>query len=160
VLHWGFKFETRISKSKTSPNNRSSKFRFRVSSTIATNCLGRRSFVRVFRADRERDSATRRKLRSNSGFTRRTGFDEIVQNPVRHGFIEGAIVAIRCQIKLERLALDAKPIWHIIDVDPGKIRLTGDRTEAREIVGLKVNVIMSARRIWKCLEPCLGRRCR
>jgi len=84
--------------------------------------------IRIFGTDGERDSATRRELRGHDCLTRRACFDEVVENAVRYCFVEGAFIPIRCQIKFERLAFDAEAIGNVIDVDPGKIRLTRDWT--------------------------------
>src|ERR1041385_8242119 len=73
--------------------------------------------VRILRAHAKRDSPARRKLRDHDRFPRCAGFDEIVQDPVRNGFVEGAFAAVGSEIKLERLALDAEPVGHIVDFD-------------------------------------------
>ena len=96
-------------------------------------------------------------MRGDSRFARRTSSYEIVQDPVRHRFVESALIAVGREIELERLALDAKPIRNVIDVDPREVRLTGHRTKAGEIVRLEMNVIIPARRVWKHFERRVGR---
>jgi len=116
------------------------------------------AFVRILRTDGECDSATRGELRGYRCLVRRACFYEIVKNPVGHRFVEGALVSIRGQIKLERLAFDTVTVRHVIDIDPGKIRLTRDWANRSEIIGFKMNPIIPTRRgIGKSLEPCPGR---
>jgi Family of unknown function (DUF6572) len=127
------------------------------SSAIAANS----GFVREIRADRERDSAARGELCGHHRLARRACFYEIVQNAVRHRFVERALVPIRGQIKLERLAFDAEAVRHIIDVDPGKIGLARDRTNGSEIVRFEVDPIVSSwRRIPECFQARFRRRSR
>src|SRR5438132_1573940 len=84
------------------------KGRPRVSSTIAANFL--RTFVRILGADRERDSATRGKLRGHDGLARRARLHEVVEDAIGHRFVECAFVSIRREIKLERLAFNAETV--------------------------------------------------
>jgi hypothetical protein len=112
----------------------------------------------MLRARGERDSTARGKLRGHDRLPRRARFHKIVQNAVRDRFVEGALIPIRGKIKFERLAFDAEPIWNVVDFDPGKIRLTRDRTNGSEIVRFKMNPVVSARRILESFEPRLRRR--
>src|SRR5260370_30940549 len=43
-------------------------------------------------------------------------------------------------------------VRHVVDVDPGKIGLAGKGIKAGEVVCLKMDVVISARRIWKCFQ--------
>jgi hypothetical protein len=106
----------------------------------------------------ESDSTPGGELRGDVRLARSTCFHKIVQNAVGDRFVEGTRVSIRSQIKLEGLAFDAELIRHIIDVDPGKIGLTRDRTNGSEIIRFKMNPVVSARRIWESFEPRLRRR--
>jgi len=125
-----------------------------VSSVVAARFF----FVRVLGAHSERDSAARGELRDHHRFTRCTGFHEVVQNPVCDGFVERALVPIRGQIKFQRLALDAETVWYVIDVNPGEIGLTGDRTDGCEIVGFEMDPVIPVwRRIWESLKARLRR---
>jgi len=83
---------------------------------------------RILGTDGERDSAPGGELRDYDCLTRCARLYEIVENAVRHRFVEGVLIPIRSKIKLERLAFDAETIGHVIDIDPGKIRLTRDWT--------------------------------
>ena len=107
---------------------------------------GRFRFVRILGTDRERNSAPRGKLRGHDRFARRTCFHKIVQNAVRDRFIKRALVPIRREIKLERLAFDAKTVRHVIDVDPGKIGLARDWANRSEIIRFEMNPIIAAAR--------------
>jgi len=118
------------------------------------------ALVRVIGAHSERNSAARGELRGHDRFARGAGFHEIVQDAICDCFVERALVPIGCQIKFQGLALDAETVRHVIDVDAGKIRLTGDRTNRSEIIGFKMDpVIPAGRWIWKSLKARLrGRR--
>jgi hypothetical protein len=127
--------------------------------TSASSAAALRSFAGVFGADSQSDSAARRELRRNDHFARCAGFDEIVKNAVRDRFIKRVLVAIRGEIEFQRLAFNAQTVWNIIDVDPGEIGLTSNRTHRSEIIRLKMDpVIASGCRIWKSIEARLGRR--
>src|SRR5437588_2110510 len=52
------------------------------------------AIVWIFCADRERDPAARRKLRSYDCVPRRTGFHEIVEDAVGHCFVERPLVPV------------------------------------------------------------------
>ena len=115
-------------------------------------------FSRILGANSECNSAASRELCGHSCVARRACFYEIVQNAVRDRFIEGALIPIRSQIKLERLAFDTEAVWHVIDINPGEIRLAGDRTNRSEIIGFKMNPVIPTRcGIRKSLQPRLGR---
>ena len=127
---------------------------FAISSTVALNS---KIFVGIFGANRQCDSTARGKLRGHDCFPRRTSFHEIIQDAVSDRFVERALVSICSEIELERFALDAKAIRHVVDVDPGEIGLAGDRAKAGEIVRLEMDVIIATGRIWKCFQSRLSR---
>ena len=117
------------------------------------------AFVGILGTHRERDSAACGELRCDDCLARRACVHEIVENTVRDRFIERALIPIRGEIKLERFALDAQAVRHIIDIDPGEVRLARDRTNGSEIIRFKMNPVIPPRRIWESLEPRLrGRR--
>ena len=125
-----------------------------MSSAVAGNF----TFVRILCAHGERDSTARGELCGHDCLAGRACFYEIVQNSVRDRFVEGALVPIGSKIKLERFAFDAQTIRHVIDVDPGKIRLTCDWANRSEIVRFEMNSVIPARRgIWESFKPRLGR---
>jgi hypothetical protein len=101
------------------------------------------AFVRILCADGERDPATRGELRGDDCFTRHAGFYEIVQDVVGDRLVERALVAIRRQVKLERLTFDAETVGYVIDVNSGKIGLFSNGTNGSEIVCLKMNPIIA-----------------
>src|SRR4051812_21337082 len=68
-------------------------------------------------------------------------------------FVERFLVAVGSEIKFQRLALHAGLRWNVIDLDPGKVRLSRDRTERSEIVRLEMDHIVAPGRIRECLEP-------
>ena len=115
--------------------------------------------VWILGANCKRDAAACGELRSHDCFTWCTGFDEIVKNPICDCFVERALVPIGRQIKFQGLALDAKTVGHVIDIDPGEVGLAGYRTNRCEIIGFKMNPIIAAwHRIWKSLESRLRGR--
>ena len=83
---------------------------------------------RILGTDGERDSAPGGELRDYDCLTRRARLYEIVENAVRHRFVEGALIPIRSKIKLEGFAFDAEAIGDVLDVDPGEIWLACDWT--------------------------------
>jgi hypothetical protein len=110
--------------------------------------------VWILSANCKRDSAARGELRGDDDFARRTGFDEIVKNPICDCFVERALVPIGRQIKFQGLALDAKTAGHVIDIDPGEVGLAGYRTNRCEIIGFKMDPVSPAWRwIWERFEP-------
>src|SRR5450755_3431969 len=134
------------------PNQvRRSKERSRASFFIA--CL-----VRINRTHGQSDSAARRKFRGHGRFARRARLHKIVENAVCDRFIEGALVSVGSEIKLQRLAFDAERLWHVLDYDLGKVSLTRHRTERSEIRRFKTNSIIASRRIRKSLELRFSRR--
>ena len=98
-------------------------------------------------------------MRGHDRFARRTGFEEIVENAIRDGFVKRTLIAIRRQIKFKRLAFDAEAVRHIIDIDPGEIGLACYRTDGSEIVRFEMNPIIAVGRwIRKSLKPRVGWR--
>jgi hypothetical protein len=124
------------------------------SSTVTGNF----TFVRILGTNGECDSAAGGELRGYDHFARRACSHEIVQNAVRDRFIERALVSIRGQIKLERLAFHTEPVGDVIDIDPGKIRLARDWTNRSEIVRFKMYPVIATRWVRKSLEARLGGR--
>ncbi len=115
-------------------------------------------FVRILGANSECNSAASGELRDHNCLAWRACFYEIVQDAVCDRFIEGALIPIRSQIKLERLAFDTEAVWHVIDIDPREIRLAGNRTNRSEIIRFKMYPVIPTRRgIRKSLQPRLGR---
>ena len=102
-------------------------------------------------------SAACGELRGHGCFAWPARLYEIVQDAVRDGFVERALVAIRGEIEFQRFTLDAQTIRYVIDIDPGKIRLTCHRTDRSEIIRFKVNSVIALRgRIRKRLQARLG----
>ena len=70
---------------------------------------------------------------------------EIVQDAVDDGLVKGAFVAVRPQVQLPRLELDAEPIGHVLDANRGEIGLTRLGTKARELMRLETDEVVSVR---------------
>src|SRR4029453_14151111 len=118
------------------------KGQLRVSSAIAAKLFIAEIFVGVFGPHGERNSSARGELRGHDRLAWPARFHKIVQDAVRDRFVEGTLVPIRGKIKLERLAFDAELIRHVIDIDPGEIRLTRDRTNGSEIIRFEMNPVI------------------
>ena len=112
----------------------------------------------MFCADSERDSAAGGELRGYDCLAWCARLHEIVKNTIGYRFVKGALIPIRSQIKLQRFAFDTKTVWHVIDIDPGEIRLTRDWANRSEIVRFEMNPVIPTRRgIWESLEPRFAR---
>ena len=119
----------------------------RLCPTISSAVAGNLVLVWILGSDSERNSAAGRKLRGYDCLAWRACFYEIVEDTVGDRLIKGALVPIRREIKLEGFAFDAEAVWHVIDVDPGKIRLPCDWTNRSEIVRLKMYPVIAPGRI-------------
>src|SRR3954451_19526018 len=86
----------------------------------------------IFCPNRKCNASTRRKLRGHDGMDGITSPDEIIQDPVRHRFVERAEVAITRQIKLQRFTFHTDSVRNVVDLDAGEVSLAGDRTNRRE----------------------------
>ena len=106
----------------------------------------------MFGANGQCNSTARGKLRGHDCFPRRTRLYKIVQNAVGNCFVECALVSIRGEVEFERFTFNAKAVRNVIDIDPGEVGLAGDGTQAGEIVGFEMDVIIPARRVWKSLQ--------
>ena len=119
--------------------------------------MGSNALVRIFGAHCQRDSAARGELRGDDYLARGAGFDEIVEDAVCDRFVECTLVTIGGEIEFQRLALDTKAIGNVIDIDPGKIGLTGYGTNGSEIICFEMDAVISLRsRIRKRLQAGLS----
>jgi hypothetical protein len=127
---------------------------------MTTSCLVAAGLlVRILRANSECDSAAGGELRGYDRLARSACFYEIIEDAVGYCFVKGALVSIRSQIKLERLAFDTETVRHVIDIDPREIRLTRDWANRSEIVRFKMYPVIPARRgVRKSLKARIGRR--
>ena len=69
--------------------------------------------------------------------------DEIVGDPVRDRLVERPFVAIRPEIELQRLQLDALLVRDVADADRGEVRLRRHRTEAGELRRLEGDLVIA-----------------
>lgn len=58
--------------------------------------------------------------------------DELVEDPVRDGFVEDALLAERLEVELQALELDAQLLRGVLDGDRAEIRLAGHGAAAGE----------------------------
>ncbi len=74
--------------------------------------------------------------------------------------MEGAMIAERGKIELQRFRFDQPSVRQIIDDDMGEVGLAGDRAEAGELRHRKPGDIVRIRmRIGDAIEPRFVRRC-
>ena len=81
------------------------------------------SVIWVLTCDRGADSAAGSPLAGEGHLPWGTGLDEVVQNLVRDGLVEDALVAIALQVELEALEFDARAVGDVGDVDGAEIGL-------------------------------------
>src|SRR5580704_1226671 len=83
---------------------------------------------------------------------------EMIGDLVGDRFVEGAAIAERPDIKLERFELDAQLVGHVFEIERREIRLPGARAQAGEFRNLHANRVVGASvRIGKSLELVCGR---
>jgi len=61
----------------------------------------------------------------DAGTPRMNRRHQVVQDAVDDGLVKGTLVAVRPQVQLPRLELDAKLVGHVLDANRGEIGLTG-----------------------------------
>jgi len=69
----------------------------------------------------------------DAGTPRMNRRHQVVQDAVDDGLVKGTLVAVRPQVQLPRLELDAKLVGHVLDANRGEIGLTGLGTKAGEL---------------------------
>src|SRR6266849_9771478 len=84
---------------------------------------------------------------------RREQLDEVVADPVRDRFVEGAFVAEGPDVELEAFQLDALAVGNVVEIEGGEVGLPGPRAKAGELRNLHADQIVAARaRIGKALQ--------
>lgn len=69
------------------------------------------------------DSASRSEFGDDRHPPRSRGCDQIIQDVIRHPFIERAVIAELLQVQLQRLQLIAQPVGNVGDRQRAEIRL-------------------------------------
>jgi hypothetical protein len=69
--------------------------------------------------------------------------DEVVDDLVGDGLVERALVAVRPQVELQALELDAQLIRHVADAQRGEVRLARARAQARELRALEADLVIA-----------------
>ena len=111
----------------------------------------------MFRAHRQRYAAAGGEFGCDRGVAWRTGGDEIVEDAIGHGFVEGALVAKGGEVEFERFAFDAEFVGHVFDDDLGEVHLSRHRAEGGEIGGLETDGVGTFRRRREGLQFCFAR---
>src|SRR5262249_34900541 len=102
------------------------------------------------------DAATNREITDHLQAAGAHGGDHVVEDPVGHGFVEGALIAIAPEVELERLELDTELVRNVLNPDGGKVRLPRERAKAREFRAVEGNqVVAFGARIGERLEVLL-----
>ena len=90
------------------------------------------------------DSAARRPFRSDRDPLRLDRFHEVVEQLVRHSFVEDAFVAESLEVELERFQFDADRVGRVLVDDRAEVRLPRLRTDARELRADNLDLILAS----------------
>lgn len=99
----------------------------------------------MFDDHRRVDAAAHVPLGGQAHEARFRGFDQIVEDLVGHGLVEGTFVAVTPHVQLQRLQLDAGLLGHVVEMQRGEIRLSGLRADAGELGNSHVDGIVAPR---------------
>ena len=89
--------------------------------------------------DGREDPAAHVEARGQAHEARRGRRRKIVEDAVGHRFVEGALVAVRPDVELQALQLDAATVRNVVEQQRGEVRLARLRTETGELRDLHVN---------------------
>ena len=84
-------------------------------------------------SDGRGDPSTGRPDRDHPTTPRLARHHEVVEQPIRHGFVEDALIAEPLQIQFERFQLDARLIGHVRERDGAEVGLPGFGANAGEL---------------------------
>src|SRR5450759_1602330 len=73
------------------------------------------------------------------------GAHDIVQHTVDHRLVETGVRTVTEQIEFERLAFQAQLVGHVLDLDPSKVGLSCNGTQAGEFRTVEVDQIVPPR---------------
>ena len=111
----------------------------------------------VLRHDRCIDAPPNVEFRRKAHKVRGSSGDQLIEDPVRHGFMERALVSIRPNVVFQRLQFDTQPIGDVFEMKGGEIRLACFRTQAGELGESHANgEIASGLRIPECFQNGTG----
>src|SRR5947209_4766641 len=113
-----------------------------------------RSLARVMLCDHHSmDAAAHRKIALDAHLARRDRGHQVVQYAVGHCLVKGPLVAIRPEVKLQRLQLHTFFCGNIRNPNRREVGLTSDGTDACEFRTLETDLVFPLRfRIGKCVE--------
>ena len=78
-------------------------------------------------------AATHPKFGAQAHETWLAGRDQVIENPVGHVLVKGALIAERPDVQLQGLEFDAQLVRDIFKVQGGKVRLAGFWAQAGEL---------------------------
>ena len=93
----------------------------------------------------ELDAATGGEAAADEGLAGGGGGDEVVEDAVDDGFVEGGVVAVGGEVEFEGFGFDAEGVGDVEDLDVGGVGLTGDGAEGGEVGGAEVDGVVAAR---------------
>ena len=96
----------------------------------------------VLRGHHRADTATDIEVAHDAHELRRTGRHQVVQDPVDHVLVIGALFTEGPEIELERQELDAPRSGDVTDPDGGEVRLSGLGADAGELRTLHGHLVV------------------
>lgn len=99
----------------------------------------------VFDGDCRPNATPRRESGDDLHPTRGRDFHKIIENAVRHVFIERTDVPVRLEIHLQRLQFEASLVGDVADRQCAEIRLTGFGAQGRELRADRFHHIIAVR---------------
>ena len=97
----------------------------------------------VFGLNRCVDSTADVEVAGHSHLSRPADLYEVVENPIDDRLVESSLIAIRPEIELERLKLDAKLVGNVSNANRRKIGLAGARTHAGKLWTFHVDFVVA-----------------
>src|SRR5262249_34429868 len=89
------------------------------------------------------DAAAHRELADDLHAARPDRGHQVVEDPVGHRLVEGALVPVAPKIELERLELHAELVRNVVDPDRREVGLPGERAGARELRAIEPDLVVA-----------------
>ena len=101
--------------------------------------------LRVARGHRGMYAAAHIEVADHRHLARLTGGDQIVEDPVGHGLVKRAFIAVGPQIELERFEFETDLVRHVGDADGGEVGLAGPGADASKLGTLHIDFKIALR---------------
>ncbi len=95
------------------------------------------------RSDGGEDATANFPHRFDGHSSRRKRLHEIIEDGVRDGLVEGTLVTIGPDVHLEAFELNEKFVRHVGDANSREIGLTGNGTDARQLIGFAEDLVIA-----------------